>query len=364
MKQKHIIALCAVTTIAVLGAVAGTGAYLTHQTPQTVNTFAVGQLEAELTEPEWDKLPDEAKVLYPGKTVAKDPTACNAAESTTAAYMYLQVEIPRASVRTYTIAETAKADGSDETNQEPTSGAGVLDNGGEPHTVDLVSFQPNDGWSLLEETETEETHTFIYAYESAIAPGAQTPPLFDCVTYANVVEGDLPQGTAVDIICRLTAIQSDYVADANTPQDVWAAVTGAYFIAQASRTNTLTVGEVTFDPKEDIQNPDVPVQPGNSFMKRPYVVNTGNLPLRLRARVIFSDSAAQDACTLNYNTENWRYDETEDFWYYAKTLQPGEDCRNDALFDTVTYSESADATALNHYTLSVYFEAVQEGGTW
>lgn len=128
-------------------------------------------------------------------------------------------------------------------------------------------------------------------------------------------------------------------------------VTGAYFIAQASRTNTLTVGEVTFDPKEDIQNPDVPVQPGNSFMKRPYVVNTGNLPLRLRARVIFSDSAAQDACTLNYNTENWRYDETEDFWYYAKTLQPGEDCRNDALFDTVTYSESADATALNHYTL-------------
>lgn len=121
---------------------------------------------------------------------------------------------------------------------------------------------------------------------------------------------------------------------------------------------------MTFDPKEDIQNPDVPVQPGNSFMKRPYVVNTGNLPLRLRARVIFSDSAAQDACTLNYNTENWRYDETEDFWYYAKTLQPGEDCRNDALFDTVTYSESADATALNHYTLSVYFEAVQEGGTW
>ena len=61
---------------------------------------------------------------------------------------------------------------------------------------------------------------------AAIAPGAQTPPLFDCVTYANVVEGDLPQGTAVDIICRLTAIQSDYVADANTPQDVWAAVMG------------------------------------------------------------------------------------------------------------------------------------------
>lgn len=172
MKQKHIIALCAVTTIAVLGAVAGTGAYLTHQTPQTVNTFAVGQLEAELTEPEWDKLPDEAKVLYPGKTVAKDPTACNAAESTTAAYMYLQVEIPRASVRTYTIAETAKADGSDETNQEPTSGAGVLDNGGEPHTVDLVSFQPNDGWSLLEETETEETHTFIASLVLLLPLGA------------------------------------------------------------------------------------------------------------------------------------------------------------------------------------------------
>ena len=74
-------------------------------------------------------------------------------------------------------------------------------------------------------------------------------------------------------------------------------VTGAYFIAQASRTNTLTVGEVTFDPKEDIQNPDVPVQPGNSFMKRPYVVNTGNLPLRLRARVIFSTTTPKTGAT-------------------------------------------------------------------
>lgn len=226
MKRKHIIALCALTAAAVLGAAAGTGAYLTHRTAETVNTFAVGRLEAELTEPEWDKLPDEAKVLYPGKTVAKDPTACNAAESTTAAYMYLQVEIPRASVRTYTIEDINKTAEANETTAEndPNSGAGVLDNNGEPHTVDLVSFQPNDGWSLLEETETEETHTFIYAYESAIAPGTQTPPLFDCVTYANVVEGDLPQGSAVDIICRLTAIQSDYVADATTPQEVWAAV--------------------------------------------------------------------------------------------------------------------------------------------
>lgn len=141
-------------------------------------------------------------------------------------------------------------------------------------------------------------------------------------------------------------------------------VTGAHFIAQSSRINTLTVGEVTFAPKEDVQNPDVPVQPGNSFTKRPYVVNTGNLPLRLRARVIFSDSAAQDACILNYNTANWQYNEEEDFWYYANVLQPGEDCHDDALFDTVTYSESADASTLESYTLSVYFEAVQEGGTW
>lgn len=164
MKRKHIIALCALTAAAVLGAAAGTGAYLTHRTAETVNTFAVGRLEAELTEPEWDKLPDEAKVLYPGKTVAKDPTACNAAESTTAAYMYLQVEIPRASVRTYTIEDINKTAEANETTAEndPNSGAGVLDNNGEPHTVDLVSFQPNDGWSLLEETETEETHTFIY----------------------------------------------------------------------------------------------------------------------------------------------------------------------------------------------------------
>lgn len=79
---------------------------------------------------------------------------------------------------------------------------------------------------MYKQAEAEQNNAKPRDCGSAIAPGAQTPPLFDCVTYANVVEGDLPQGTAVDIICRLTAIQSDYVADANTPQDVWAAVMG------------------------------------------------------------------------------------------------------------------------------------------
>ena len=54
-------------------------------------------------------------------------------------------------------------------------------------------------------------------------------------------------------------------------------VTGAYFIAQASRTNTLTVGEVTFDPKEDIQNPDVPVEK----QKLEKLWEDGNAPWKL-----------------------------------------------------------------------------------
>ena len=114
-------------------------------------------------------------------------------------------------------------------------------------------------------------------------------------------------------------------------------VTGAYFIAQASRTNTLTVGEVTFDPKEDIQNPDVPVQPGNSFMKRPYVVNTGNLPLRLRARVIFSDSAAQDACKSG-SASAYMADETR----IQVLKEPERNHETDSFIDAVPKGKQYD----------------------
>lgn len=62
------------------GATAVTGATLAYFTDAEVanNEFTVGNVDIELTEPNWDKTGvEDAKTVYPGEPLAKDPTIKN-----------------------------------------------------------------------------------------------------------------------------------------------------------------------------------------------------------------------------------------------------------------------------------------------
>lgn len=82
MKKKLLVASLAV--ILVLTAVAGASlAYLTDK-DEAENVFTVGNVDIELTEPNWDKDgggEDEAVDAYPGEPLAKDPTVTNNGEN-------------------------------------------------------------------------------------------------------------------------------------------------------------------------------------------------------------------------------------------------------------------------------------------
>ena len=77
--KKKILALCLVVVLAVTAITGVTLAYFTD-TDNATNTFTVGNVDIELTEPAWTEEgggEDQGKDVYPGEALPKDPTVTN-----------------------------------------------------------------------------------------------------------------------------------------------------------------------------------------------------------------------------------------------------------------------------------------------
>lgn len=75
--KKKVLSLCLVAMLAITAVVGGTMAYFTDVDAEK-NVFTVGNVDIDLTEPEWDATgEDEAVDAYPGEALAKDPTVTN-----------------------------------------------------------------------------------------------------------------------------------------------------------------------------------------------------------------------------------------------------------------------------------------------
>ena len=75
--KKKILALALVVVLAVTAVTGATLAYFTDKDEAT-NTFTVGNVSIDLTEPKWDEQgKEDAPEVYPGEALAKDPTVTN-----------------------------------------------------------------------------------------------------------------------------------------------------------------------------------------------------------------------------------------------------------------------------------------------
>lgn len=195
LKKKKILfsAILSLLLVAVIG-IGVTFALLRINTNTAKNDITFGDISVKLTEPEWDKLNDDAKIVYPGKSVTKDPIVTNT--SSCNEFVYLEVKVPRATVRLVT-------------NGAGTSSDSVSDF----QTVDLFTYTLNSGWiELTDKTVSDDDYsTYIYAYTSPVAPNDSTPSLFDEITFANIVEADVEMNTIESISITAMAIQSDYL---------------------------------------------------------------------------------------------------------------------------------------------------------
>jgi len=75
--KKKVLALCLVVVLVATAITGVTLAYFTD-TDDATNTFTVGNVSIDLTEPKWDAQgSQDAPEVYPGEALAKDPTVTN-----------------------------------------------------------------------------------------------------------------------------------------------------------------------------------------------------------------------------------------------------------------------------------------------
>lgn len=167
-------------------------AMLSQNTENRANNFTFGNVSIALSEPEWDELAPEERIVYPGRTISKDPIITNTGENDL--YAYIEVSVPKKTVRTV----------KEENGKEVIVEAELLE---------LFSFSENKGWTLINKDDTSEDYTvYLYAYTAEVlSPNKSTNALFDEVTYVNMLEGEIPMGTVLEMPINAYAIQSEYL---------------------------------------------------------------------------------------------------------------------------------------------------------
>lgn len=214
-KKNYVIA---VALIAVM-AVGGIAAYFTS-TDQATNTWTVGKVKIDLTEPEYDENnEEEAKDMTPNKEIHKDPQVTNTGNNDT--FVFMKVTIPKANVI------VANQDG---TRQEAA-------------VQELFDYQWNDGWTVVSSDDSESDYnTYVVAYASgdtctSLGEQATTPVLFknasgahidtpnqvSIITFKNVIEGQGLEEKTLTIDVKAFAIQTTDLGTDNTnsPAEVW-----------------------------------------------------------------------------------------------------------------------------------------------
>lgn len=188
-------------------AVGGTMAYLTDH-KETVNTFTVGKVSIEGEEPGWNPDGDEnpggiAEEVQPTQSWKKDPRIRNTGKND--AYVYMEVSVPVAD------AVYVEADGT-RANKGKAAHIELFEFDGKAKVSQTLEkgigcSEPNDSWTLLYKKELNGTMVYTFCYDEILSPGKMTDPLFDRITFANLVEGQL-DGQTLDVTVGYYAIQT------------------------------------------------------------------------------------------------------------------------------------------------------------
>lgn len=200
MNKKKLITTLGALSLAATITIGGTVAYLTDQDAAD-NKFTVGKVEVELKEPSWEE--EEHQDLQAGESVEKDPHITNTGVND--AYVYLEVQVPMETVI------TAAEDGTRE-------------NGGVAVNQELFTFTANKNWTQISKTESNGYMVYVYSYDKILASGESTNTLFDTMTFANVIEGQIDSREYI-VPVEAFAIQTANTGDGsgNIPAEALAA---------------------------------------------------------------------------------------------------------------------------------------------
>lgn len=134
----------------------------------------------------------------------------------------------------------------------------------------------------------------------------------------------------------------------------------AYFTSTDKAVNEYTVGNVTVEIDETFEIPDGGVTPGSKITKDVKIKNTGKNDCYVRIKAVFSDSDMEKHCTLDLNTSDFVYNESDGYYYYKKVLPVGDS--TDSLFTKVTVSDEITQEQIKDFDIIVYAEGYQSEG--
>ena len=165
--------------------IGGTVAYLTDY-DVAANEFTVGKVDIDLLEPKWD--PEEHKNLVPTEEIEKDPQIKNVGVND--AFVYLEVSVPVRNVL------TSDKDG----------------NRREAADTELFTFEAGEAWTLMQSFLKDGYQVYQYSFNDILKPQDTTAPLFETMTFANLIEGQL-DGAQLTVPVRAYAIQTVHTGD-------------------------------------------------------------------------------------------------------------------------------------------------------
>lgn len=182
-KKKNIVIAIAAVCVLVIGA---SFAYFVDHSKVT-NSFTVGDIEVEVSEPNWN--PEEGKDITPNKVIKKDPLVTNTGVND--AYAFVSVKVPKANVTTVTA-------------------NGALN---EKKVQDLFTYKVNNNWKLIKTNDGTDHTEYVYGYVGdngnmkVLKKGEKTNPVFDSVQFINIVDEQI-DGQNLDIDVDAMGIQT------------------------------------------------------------------------------------------------------------------------------------------------------------
>ncbi len=217
MNKKKV--MVAAIVLALVLSIGGVLAYFSDSDAAT-NTFTVGNISIELTEPNW--VADNAENILPNQKVAKDPTIKN--DGSNPAFVFIEVAIPKKAANAVII------ENQDGTSPDP------VPTDAQP-LFELINSTGNvgvnSGWYLVETDTTDASvNKYVYAYGSSTAMtslgvnASTNPALFNEIRLANVQEGWSVESSTQNVVVTGYGIQTEGLsgvtntAQAN-PSTVW-----------------------------------------------------------------------------------------------------------------------------------------------
>ena len=194
--RKKLVAVALLLCLVLL--IGGISAYFTDKTETLSNTYTIGNIEIELTEPSW--VAANAQGIMPGDEIAKDPTVKNTGSSD--AYVFVKVSIP----------------------------TGTVDGTADTELFTLVNSNDQDGvnagWVQVSRTAETGKVTYVYAYASATelttVESGDTATLFNKVRFVNPRNAATTTLTNGSIDVTAYAIQTNNIPATTAPATVFA----------------------------------------------------------------------------------------------------------------------------------------------